>query len=90
MTCAGPYCVAIYPLGLDPPTTSPLQSLVDPKHQRAIAVIEVLDQEQQQAVSQPEGQPPGTVENVVVTGKARVVAESHDNEVYDPDSIETQ
>ncbi len=30
MTCAGAHCVAIYPLGLDPPTTSPLQGLVDP------------------------------------------------------------
>ena len=40
----------------------------------------MLDQQQQQAVCHPEGRPPGTVENVVVTGKARVVAEPHDPE----------
>ena len=59
---------------------TPFQGLVDAEHQRALAPVQMLEQQRQQDAGRRTGRPHRPVEHLVVTDVAPLVAASHDAE----------
>ena len=80
LLATGTHRVAVDAPRLDFGAATPFQGLVDAEHQRALAPVQVLEQQRQQDAGRRTGRPHRPVEHLVVMSVVPLVAASHDAE----------
>ena len=78
LVAAGTHRVPVDAPSFDLGTTTPFQGLIDAENQRAVAAVQVLEQQRQQDASRLRGRPYRPVEHLMVAGVVEVVAAAHD------------
>ena len=78
LVAAGTHRVPVDAPSFDLGTTTPFQGLIDAENQRAVAAVQVLEQQRQQDASRLTGRPYRPVEHLMVAGVVEVVAAAHD------------
>ena len=78
MAPAGPHCIAADAQGFDVRAAAPFQVFPDAEHQRTIDLIQVLEQQHEQAAGRLTERPHGPVEHLMVAGVVEMPAAAHD------------
>ena len=78
VAAAGTHRVPVAAPTFDLRTATPFQGLVNAADQRAVAAVQVLEQQHQQDAGYLTGRPHRPIEHLMVTGVVLVVAQSHD------------
>jgi len=77
VTFAGAHGIPVDAFGRNSLASSTLQGLVNAKHQRSACRVQVAKQQVQQHLAQLQRRPASAVEDMVVLGKASVMAQAH-------------
>ena len=78
LLATGTHRVAVDAPRLDFGAATPFKGLVDAEHQRALAPVQVLEQQRQQDAGRRTGRPHRPVEHLMVAGVVALVAAAHD------------
>ena len=78
LLATGTHRVAVDAPRLDFGAATPFKGLVDAEHRRALAAVQVLEQQRQQDAGRRTGRPHRPVEHLMVAGVVPLVATSHD------------
>ena len=77
IAAAGTHGVSVDTQGTDLGTLTPLQGFVDPEHQRAVAMVQMLDQQPEQNLGRSKGRPCRPVQHMMVASIVAVATQTH-------------